>query len=152
MLESKRSRANLKTMKFDELRSIGHNIADSLASGIGLLIGVYEMDIFGEATRSPEGFITVDFLTGTSAGGIPSPSLARAIALYRDALALLCGKHGTTPSVFRELTARYSIGSYGKHFLVTIADHHGHRSVDEYVGSPGRRVRVLDSLGRVRRK
>ena len=36
-------------MKFDELRSIGHNIADSLASGIGLLIGYYQMDIFGEA-------------------------------------------------------------------------------------------------------
>ena len=36
-------------MKHDELRSIGHNIADSLASGCGLMIGVYDMDIFGEA-------------------------------------------------------------------------------------------------------
>ncbi len=52
-------------MKFDELRSIGHNIADSLASGTGLLIGIYGTDIFGEASRSPERFITVDFLTGT---------------------------------------------------------------------------------------
>jgi hypothetical protein len=35
-----RSTGNLSAMKFAELRSIGHNIADSLASGISLLIGV----------------------------------------------------------------------------------------------------------------
>jgi hypothetical protein len=58
-------------MKFDELRSIGHNIADSLASGIGLLIGFYDMNIFHEAHRSREGFITVDFLTGKTSGGSP---------------------------------------------------------------------------------
>jgi hypothetical protein len=74
-------------MKFDELRSIAHNIADSLASGIGLLIGYYELDIFGEASRSPEGFIVVDFLTGTCRAGAPSESLARAIALNKNALA-----------------------------------------------------------------
>jgi hypothetical protein len=47
-------------MKFDELRSIAHNIADSLASGNGFLIGVYDMHLFGEASQSPEGFMTVD--------------------------------------------------------------------------------------------
>jgi hypothetical protein len=139
-------------MKFGELKSIGHNIADSLASGIGLLLGVYEMDIFGEAGRSSEGFITVDFLNGTSAGGAPSPSLTAAIRLYRDALADLCEKHGTSPSAFRELTARYSINKYGRRFLVAVEDQQGHRSVDEYIGAPGTRVRVLDHLGRIRPK
>ena len=139
-------------MKFDELRSIGHNIADSLASGIGLLIGVYEMDIFGEAGRSPEGFITVDFLTGTSEGGTPSRSLARAISLYREAFVDLCGKHGTSPSAFQKLTARYSVNSHGGRFLVTVEDHAGRRMVDEYTGIPGRRARVLDPLGRIRPK
>lgn len=33
-------------MKFGVLRSIGHNIADSLASGIGLMIGVYTTNVF----------------------------------------------------------------------------------------------------------
>jgi hypothetical protein len=51
-------------MKFGTLKSIGHNVADSLASGVGLMIGVYEMDVFGEVTSTPEGFIEVDFLTG----------------------------------------------------------------------------------------
>jgi hypothetical protein len=57
------------TVKFRHLESIAHNVADSLGSGIGMLVGRYEMDIFGEANRSPEGFIVVDFLTGTSSGG-----------------------------------------------------------------------------------
>jgi hypothetical protein len=138
-------------MKLDELRSIAHNVADSLGSGIGLLIGVYEMDIFGEAQRSAEGFITVDFLTGRSSGGKPSPSLARAIRLYRVGLADLCRKHGTSPAVFQELTARYSLGPRGRHLLVTVVDQRGRRSIDEYAGMPATRVRALDHLGRVRK-
>ena len=138
-------------MKFDQLRSIGHNIADSLASGVGLLVGFYEMDVIGEAARSPEGFITVDFLHGTATGGAPSPALARAIALYRDGLAELCAKHGTAPSAFHELDARYWVDAGGLRIRVTVADQAGHRAVDDYVGSPGKRVRVRDSLGRRRR-
>ncbi|HKA74537.1 MAG TPA: hypothetical protein VKE26_22240 [Xanthobacteraceae bacterium] len=140
-------------MKFDELRSISHNIADSLASGVGLLVGVYGTDIFKEVSGSPEGFITVNFLTGTSTGGKVSPLLASAICKYRDALPVLCRKHGASSTVFRELTARYSIDMAGsRRVVVTIENNKGRRSIDEYVGAPGRRVRVLDHLGRVRRK
>jgi len=39
-------------------------VADSFASGIGIPIGVYATDVFGEAEESPDGFITVDFLNG----------------------------------------------------------------------------------------
>ena len=56
-------------MKHDQIRSVAHNIASSLASGTGLLIGMYEMNVFGEAASSPEGFIKIDFLTGTTSGG-----------------------------------------------------------------------------------
>ena len=48
-------------MKHAERRAIVHNVADSLGSGIGLMIGHYEMDVYGDAQRSPEGAITVDF-------------------------------------------------------------------------------------------
>lgn len=137
-------------MKFSDLQSIGHNIADSFAGGIGLLIGVYVMDVFTEAQKSREGCITVDFLSGTSAGGQPSPSLARAMVLYRDALTDLCVKHGTETSVFRQLTARYSADAQGKRFVVTVEDRYGRLSIDEYVGLPGKRVKVLDDRGRVR--
>jgi hypothetical protein len=138
-------------MKFDELRSIAHNLADSLASGTSLLVNRWQMEIFEEARRSPEGFITVDFLTGTTRGGAPSASLARDIALFPDALADLCRRHDTSFAIFKELTARYCVEKGARRFQVTVADHHGRRSVDEYDGN-GRRLKVLDPLGRIRRK
>lgn len=141
----------LRAMKFDELRSVGHNIADSLASGIGLLIGVYEMYIFEEAGRSSEGFIEVNFLTGTTTGSPTSPSLARAIGLYQQALPSLCEKHGSLPNEFSHLTARYYAGDSSR-FSVTVGNREGRLATDEYVGIPGRRRRELDPLGRIRPK
>jgi len=137
-------------MKFGTLKSVGHNIADSLASGIGLMIGVYELDVFGEAARSPDGYILVDFIAGTSSGGQPSPSLAEAISLYARALDGLCQRHGVRADAFRELNARYSMDSYGTRFVVTVTDQKGRCSIDQYIGVPGRRVLVCDERGRVR--
>lgn len=59
-----RARSRATATKIGTLRAIAHNIVDLLGTGIDLLIGVYEMDIFGEASKSPDGFIRVDFLTG----------------------------------------------------------------------------------------
>ena len=140
-------------MKHNTLRSIAHNIAHSLASGIGLLIGVYEMDIFGEARRRSDGFITIDFLRGKAIGGSVSPSLAEALKLYSEALPRLCQSHGASHADFRELTARYSLNAHGEgQFIVTIEDKAGRRSTDEYSGFPGHRIKVLDPLGRLRPK
>ncbi|PST25537.1 hypothetical protein C7U60_06575 [Mesorhizobium plurifarium] len=139
-------------MKFRELTSVGHNIADSFASGMGFLIGVYEMDVFREAAASPEGYILVDFIAGTSSGAQPSASLAKAISHYARALDGLCQRHGNRAEAFRELKARYSLDSRGPRFVVTVEDQSGRRSVDEYLGLPGRRVMELDDLGRVRPK
>jgi hypothetical protein len=136
----------MRAMKFDELRSIGHNIADSLASGIGLLVGVYETDVFGEARRSPERCVVVDFLSSKVIGGRASRSLSRAIALYAKALPALCQKHRTSSALLRELTARYSVDAYGPRFVVTVEDDKGRRVVDEYIGIPGRRIRLVDHL------
>jgi hypothetical protein len=130
-------------MKFGDLKSIGHNIADSLASGIGLLIGYYETDIFGEASRTPEGYIVVDFLNGTTEGGKPSPSLANAISLYRHALRNLCHRHGVEVSAFKTLKVRFAVDRvYGGHFTVTVESHTGRISTDSYLGVPGKRIRT----------
>jgi hypothetical protein len=140
-------------MKFDILRSIGHNIADSLGSGCGFPIGFYFTDIFGEARRSSERCIIVDFLAGKVTSGRASSSLAGAIAKYADALADLCKKHNASRAMFRELTARYSIDPRGgPYVVVTVEDHEGHRAVDDYLGWGSRRVRILDHRGRIRRK
>ena len=73
-------------MRFGKLRSVGHNVADSLASGIGLMIGIYQMDIFAEAAATPEGYIDVDFLTGLAAGADASSDVVRVAKLYSEAL------------------------------------------------------------------
>jgi hypothetical protein len=135
-------------MKFNELRALAHNIADSVASGIGLMVGVYEMDVFADARRSPAGFVEVDFLSGRVTSGNASPVLARAVELYGRALPRLCAKHATTPESFRELSASYH--AVECRFLVTVEDRTGRRTTDEYEGVPGRRLRRLDALGRVR--
>jgi hypothetical protein len=139
-------------MKLGEISSVGHNIADSLASGIGLLIGVYATDIFGEAAKSAEGFITVDFLTGKTSGGQPSEPLARAIELYAGALPALCERHRVALSSIKQLTASFSGQPSFERFVVTVEDQQGRRTTDAYVGRPGRRVKTLDRLGRIRRK
>jgi hypothetical protein len=138
-------------MKHSQLRSIAHNIADSLASGIGLPIGVWMTNIFGEARRSPEGFITVNFLNGEIVGGKASGSLSRAVRRYSEALPDLCQKQGATVSHFRKLTARYSADLH-RRVLVTIEDQNGRRSTDAYLGNPLGRVKTVDKLGRVRTK
>ncbi|MEO5773033.1 MAG: hypothetical protein ABIQ32_02805 [Sphingomicrobium sp.] len=138
-------------MKFGTLTSIGHNIADSVASGIGLMIGVYEIYIFREAAAAPEGFIEVDFLAGEATAGEPSAELQRALKLYAEALPDLCKRQGVDVSDFNQLSVRFSGGPMSERFTVTIEDRNGRSSVDEYFGLPGKRPRVLDHLGRVRR-
>lgn len=138
-------------MKHAVLTSVAHNIADSLASGIGLMIGVYEMDIFGEADRSAEGFIEVDLLRGATSGAKASLSLARAIRLYSEALAGLCERQGVSVADFTRLTARYSGRWPNQTILVEVTDRLGKTSRDVYAGAPAARPKQLDSLGRIRR-
>jgi hypothetical protein len=104
---------------------------------MGFPIGVYVTNIFEEASRSPEGYITVDFLRGIAEGGRASESLQQAIMIYRDALPALCEKQSVQFSSIRALTARYSNGVT----LVTVEDERGRKSIDEYVGLPLRLVR-----------
>jgi hypothetical protein len=140
-------------MKIGTLQAIGHNIADSVASGIGLMIGVYSMDIFSEASSTPEGYIEVDFLTGTTSGGRPSAGLASALKLYsEEALPQLCERHGVAVSDFRKLDVRFWRGTLNGRFEVTVEDKLARVSRAEYEGSPGKRVKVLDHLGRLRPK
>jgi hypothetical protein len=138
-------------MKHGELRAIAHNIADSLASGICLMIGVYDLHVFDEAAATPEGFIVVDFLRGTTSAEV-SERLADAVRRYKDALPGLCERHGVPTSAFRELVARYEPRHHlDVRFVVSIEDQAGRRSTDEYVGIPGARPMVMDALGRRRR-
>ena len=139
-------------MKIGTLRSIAHNMADSLGGGCGILIGVYEMNVFGEATRSTGGVITIDFLAARATQGRASRALLLAVAKYRRVLPVLCAKQGASIEDFRMLTARYSGDVFHRRIVVTVRDRLGRCYVDEYVGIPARHIKVIDHLGRVRTK
>ncbi len=127
-------------MRFGELKSIGHNIAASLASGVGLPVGVYWTDVFGEAQKSPAGAIEVDFISGEITIGTPSPGLLEVAQLYKGFLSELCARHGTTAEAFRTLAVRYGVDIVqGPHFTVRVEDNHGRSSTDRYVGWSGKR-------------
>ena len=137
-------------MKIGVLRAISHNVADSLGCGIGLLIGVYDLNVFGEAMRSPGGVICIDFLAGTATRGKVSRRLAAAIAKYRDVLPVLCAKSRASIEDFRTLTACYSSDTFNRRIVVRVRDRRGRCCVDEYIGTPARHVKVLDPRGRIR--
>lgn len=127
-------------MKIGELASFGHNLADSLASGICFMVGIHSVDIHGEAVASPEGHIVVDFLTGSTSGAPVSPDLAHAIRSYSEMLPEFARRHGLDASEIRALSARFGTDPVeGPHFVVTVETSDGRRSVDQYVGIPGRR-------------
>lgn len=127
-------------MKIGELASFGHNVADSLASGMCFMAGMFSADIFGEAAASPEGHITVDFKTGSTSGSPASPALANAVRHYSELLPDLARKHGLDPSQIKFLIARFGTDQVaGPHFSVTVEAADGRRSIDQYVGIPGRR-------------
>ena len=129
-------------MKFGVLKSVGHNIADSLASGIGLMIGVYEMDVFAEAAMEPEGSLVVDFVTGSTTATKASEAFRKALESYGRALPDLCARQGVDPTEVSELKVRFGTDRvYGPHFTVTVASRGGKRSTERYVGIPGKRLR-----------
>jgi hypothetical protein len=130
-------------MRYTDLKAVGHNIADSLASGIGLMIGIYQMNVFSEASAEPPGYIDVDFVSGTATGSPVSKGLSRGVALYSsEALPVLCEKHRVDLRQVRTIQARFSVHAvYGPQFTVTVEDLRGKRSVEHYAGYSGRRLR-----------
>ena len=137
-------------MKIGQLASFGHNVADSLASGICLMVGIYSVDIYREAAASPEGHIAVDFMTGTTSGSPVSAELGRAIQRYSERLPELTERHGLNLSEIKVLSARFGTDPVaGPHFCVTVETSNGRRSIDQYTGVPGRRFSKSQRNGRV---
>jgi hypothetical protein len=139
-------------MKHRELRAIAHNMADSIASGCSLLMGGYDFDVFADAARSEGGAVAINFLNGEVVEGQASQELRDTLTRAPEAVAKLCAGCGASPEAFRELTARFWSDHVGPRFAVTVEDSAGRRSTIEYEGRPGRRVDILDPLGRRRPK
>jgi hypothetical protein len=137
-------------MKHKQLHSIAHNFADSLASGMGFLLGVFTTDIFADAAINDDGAITIDFLNGTIQGNTMDDKLPRAIPLYQQAFPEFCAKHGATNTDFRQFKVRYTYLAPKTGYDVTIEDSRGRISTEKYQGLPGKRIAKLDALNRRR--
>ena len=131
---------------------MAHNIADSLASGLCLMIGFREVDVFAEARRSPDRTLRVDFLNGTVSGVVPSRALKEAVSAFKTALRESSTGPRCTHAGVRKLASVFPAAGLLRLFSVTVEDDKGRRSVDDYAGVPLKRIRVLDRLGRVRRQ
>jgi len=137
-------------MKHNQLVAIAHNLADSMACGLCFVIGMFEVRIFEEAARNAPSGITVDFLNGTITEGVASPSLSRAVELFREALPAFCEKHGASVDDFREMTVQFLANPQAPAFVVTVGDRRGRRTETRYSGIASRRLKVLDDRGRIR--
>jgi hypothetical protein len=126
-------------MRFGELKSIAHNFADSISSGIGLPIGTYGYDIFGEAQASADGYIEIDFIASQVYGGATSRVLTDALRQYKAWLPTLAAKHGAELSYFKQLTVRFAVDKvHGPYFTVSISDAKGRSDTTTYNGIGGR--------------
>jgi len=138
-------------MKHDRLCAIGHNLADSMASGLAFVIGYHSMDVFGEATSSPGGVIEVDFLKGAIVRGVASENLKAAASRFAQVLPVFCQENGAEAADFMALSAAFEATALERRVLLFITDRNGHSSTTEYAGVPLKRLRVLESLGRIRK-
>ncbi|HVY07701.1 MAG TPA: hypothetical protein VHB46_17125 [Burkholderiales bacterium] len=109
---------------------------------MGFMIGIYQTNVFAEASSEPPGYLEVDFLNATVSGSPASPSFKRAVELYRqEALPKLCKSHSVELSGVRALRVRYSVHAvYGPEFTVTVEDSRGKQSIESYSGWPGKRL------------
>lgn len=129
------------------LKSIAHNIGASMASGLGLMVGYYDMAIYEEAASSGEGYLLVDVLNGHVVEGTASTHLKKAIALYSKALPELCLRNGVELSDFRSLLIRFSLDRvYGEHFKVIVTDGRGRSAEERYVGPAAQRMKARRPL------
>ncbi|MEM8742114.1 MAG: hypothetical protein AAGE13_11555 [Pseudomonadota bacterium] len=139
----------LTRMKHSQLHAVAHNFTDSLASGLGFVIGYCETHVFADAACNPDGFLVVDFLTGQLDEGTATDQLVHALPIFRNGFEGFCQKHGASNSDFAEFKARFEAGRRGNMYSITITDARGRRSSIDYEGIPGRRVKMLDDQGHV---
>lgn len=127
-------------MKLASVTAFAHNIADSLGSGNCLMVGMYDVPLYDDVADSRPGHIEVDFLTGATSGSHVSSKVREAIQRYVQRLPEFAENHGVDPLEIKHMVARFGTDPlHGPHFTVTVEMADGRRSIDRYVGTPGKR-------------
>jgi hypothetical protein len=106
-------------MKHDRLCAIGHNLADSLASGLCFVIGYHPTDIFGEAALNKDGTIGIDFLHGRIVRGVVSAGLRPAIARFGEVFPKFCRGNEAKEDDFETLSALFDATELKRRVLLS---------------------------------
>jgi hypothetical protein len=128
-------------MKFDDLRSIAHNIADSFGSGASLLFN-YGFWPYEDAECSPDGVLEVDFLRAIVLSGQPSKELLDRLSHAPRLVADLCARHGQSADAFACFRTRYVKTGVERRYEVTVTDRSGRTRTDHYDGDSGRKLQL----------
>lgn len=139
-------------MKHAQLQAIVHNVADSLGSGICLMIGYYAVDVYSDARNSPTGTIKVDLLRGVVMEGDAGEALLGALKHIPAALADQCEKAGGSWAEYRRAEVVFHGRRPEPGFTIVVEDQKGKRIETDYQGWPARRPMLVDDNGRLFRK
>jgi hypothetical protein len=139
-------------MKHTQLQAIVHNVADSLGSGISLMLGYYALDVYADARNSPTGIIRADLLRGVVTEGDADEAFLGALKLIPAALAEQCEKAGGSWNEYRRAEVLFHGRRPEPGFTIVVEDQKGKRTETDYVGWPARRPMLVDDNGRLFRK
>ncbi len=146
-------------MKRAVLRAAVHNALDSFTSGCPLAFAIEDFDFpfWMLLWNMPDRVLEADILTGVVATHRPDKGL-RSYLRLTNAMAVLAAempsflrKHGCTPNAIDSVLVRFENNWTRRQWVtVTIVLVDGTRLTDAYHGTPLRRRRIRDQLGRVR--
>jgi hypothetical protein len=136
-------------MKHAQLQAIVHNVADSLGSGISLMTGFYDLDVYSDARKSPDGALRVDLLRGVVTEGDAEVNLLAALNRVPAALAAQCEKCGGSWDEFKRAEVIFRGNPFEIGFTIIVEDHSGKYTETDYSGSPAQRVLAIDGYGRL---
>jgi hypothetical protein len=137
-------------MKHSQLKSIAHSLAASLASGCSLMTGVYDLDIYDDAGRSPGNELIVDLLNGVVVAGAASPQVSAAVVQLPPNFRRLCAAADVACCDGVGATARFYVTAVHAGFHLVVADSDGRVTETEYEGTQARRALELDAKGKIR--
>lgn len=139
-------------MKHGELRSVVHSIADSLACGVSLITGFYDLRIYDDAERSEGGVLTVDLLNGRVIRGTASTDLISAVLQIPNEFHRLSRAKGFARRDCQSALAHFHAYQVTCGFTLVVEGIDGRVTEADDHGIPARRVKDLDHLGRLRRR
>jgi hypothetical protein len=139
-------------MRHEAYRAIAHNFAHSLACGVSLSTGFYELDVYGDAATSPGGKLRLDLLNGKVLEGEANKDLQTALARIPPLFAEGCRRSGGSLTDLRCAEATFSRSGSEEGFVLEIEDSKGQRSATDYSGSESKRTRDLDRHGQLARR